>query len=658
MLNVSARLLFRVGTVCALVAVMVGCAGVSASSSGHTSPTLALSPAYPSVPLGGSLQFSAIQSGSTTSTVIWAVNGVQSGNSASGTISKTGLYVAPVTAPTGSVLVTATSSTDSTEYASTTVALKTSTQTVAVSISPSSPSLQVGGGQQFTATVTGTSNTAVTWLVNGVQNGNSTYGTITSAGLYTAPATVPSGGVATVTAKSVADSTKSASATVIVSSSTSSVSVKVTPVSVTVAAGATQQFSASVSGTTDTSVNWLVNNVQSGNSTDGTISSSGVYAAPNCPSVSAVTVTAQSAFDNKANANSTVTISTGVSKSSDRFVATDGSDSNDGSACHPWATIQHAADLAQPGWTVHVLPGTYYISSFIWSKASGTTNAHIRFEGSQYDMTARSWETKIVSSDIRVWYNGGSYVDIVGFEMSSSNGSAVGGINMQAPYGLVQHNHVYHIKSDAPGAAIFTGGVANYTTVDSNVIEDVATTWGGSTDNQGIYISTSYCIVTNNLVYNFAKIGIQIWDGRSGSGNPQHTTVSGNTVFGGYRGYTLGAENGNTADYNMFTNNIAYNNREYGFVAFNSVGTHNTIDYNNVYDNAAGNWDTTLSHSNDITSDPMFVDYRSDGSGDYQLQAGSPNRKGTKTGASAQDILGFARPQGSEYDVGAYEYPH
>ena len=44
---------------------------------------------------------------------------------------------------------------------------------------------------QFTATVTGTSDTAVTWSVNGVTSGNAALGTIGSTGLYTAPASVP-----------------------------------------------------------------------------------------------------------------------------------------------------------------------------------------------------------------------------------------------------------------------------------------------------------------------------------------------------------------------------------------------------------------------------------------------------------------------------------
>ncbi len=64
---------------------------------------------------------------------------------------------------------------------------------VVVTVSPSTASVSAGGGTQaFTATVENTSNTVVTWQVGGVTGGNSTVGTISTSGLYTAPATVPS----------------------------------------------------------------------------------------------------------------------------------------------------------------------------------------------------------------------------------------------------------------------------------------------------------------------------------------------------------------------------------------------------------------------------------------------------------------------------------
>ena len=81
---------------------------------------------------------------------------------------------------------------------------------VTVSVSPTTANLRPGQTQQFTATVTSSSNTAVTWSVSA---GN---GSINSAGMYTAPVTPSSQTNVTVTATPQADSTKSANATVTV----------------------------------------------------------------------------------------------------------------------------------------------------------------------------------------------------------------------------------------------------------------------------------------------------------------------------------------------------------------------------------------------------------------------------------------------------------
>jgi hypothetical protein len=99
---------------------------------------------------------------------------------------------------------------------------------VTVSVSPSAANLLVSGTQQFTATVGGTSNTAVTWTVNGILGGNSAVGTINSQGLYTAPSTVPTLATTIVTATSQADNSKSASGIISLSYPTPSV-LSVTP---------------------------------------------------------------------------------------------------------------------------------------------------------------------------------------------------------------------------------------------------------------------------------------------------------------------------------------------------------------------------------------------------------------------------------------------
>jgi hypothetical protein len=58
---------------------------------------------------------------------------------------------------------------------------------ISLTISPATISIPFGNPQQFTASVTGTSNTAVTWSVEGINGGSTDVGTITTMGLYTAP---------------------------------------------------------------------------------------------------------------------------------------------------------------------------------------------------------------------------------------------------------------------------------------------------------------------------------------------------------------------------------------------------------------------------------------------------------------------------------------
>jgi serine protease len=85
---------------------------------------------------------------------------------------------------------------------------------ITVTVSPGSATVRVGTAQAFSAAVSNTADTQVTWQVDGVAGGNATVGTITSAGVYTAPATVPSPATVTVRAVSKADSARFGSAAV------------------------------------------------------------------------------------------------------------------------------------------------------------------------------------------------------------------------------------------------------------------------------------------------------------------------------------------------------------------------------------------------------------------------------------------------------------
>jgi len=158
---------------------------------------------------------------------------------------------------------------------------------VQVSVSPGIKTLQPGQTQQFTATVTGSSNTAVTWTATG--------GTISTSGLFTA-GSAPGG--FTVTATSVADSTKSASASITIQSAPV-VSVTISPTSATLQPGQTRQFTATVTGSSNTAVTWTA--------AGGTISSNGLFTAGSTAG-SAFIVTATSLADSTKTASAGVTI--------------------------------------------------------------------------------------------------------------------------------------------------------------------------------------------------------------------------------------------------------------------------------------------------------------------------------------------------------------
>jgi hypothetical protein len=165
-----------------------------------------------------------------------------------------------------------------------------------VTVSPSTATVSVGHTQQFTATVTGTTNTGVTWSVAS----GSSNGTITAAGVYTAPASVPNPATVTVTATSQADSTKFASATVTVQPS-----VQVLPYGVTLQVNGIQQFTANVMGTTNQAVTWSL----AGGAADGTITPTGFYTAPAAvPNPAQVTVQATSVADTTQSGTATVTV--------------------------------------------------------------------------------------------------------------------------------------------------------------------------------------------------------------------------------------------------------------------------------------------------------------------------------------------------------------
>jgi uncharacterized protein (DUF1800 family) len=235
-----------------------------------------------SVEIGTTRQFSAYVPLS-PNTVVWSVNGITGGNSTIGTVSQTGLYQAPVTAPASNVVaLRATSTADATKFGEATITITRKTPWV-WSVSPA---ITVGA---FDVRVNG-SNFAPDAIakLNGV--------TLTTT--YQSPTSMRIKGNAATTGKAFLTVTLPGPGAVasqpltITIAGAPAISVTVNPSTATLVTGATQNFGA------NTPVTWQAS--------AGMITAGGVFTAPATPQT--VTITATSTMDPTKSATATVTV--------------------------------------------------------------------------------------------------------------------------------------------------------------------------------------------------------------------------------------------------------------------------------------------------------------------------------------------------------------
>ncbi|MFY9853730.1 MAG: hypothetical protein WAK26_07630, partial [Terracidiphilus sp.] len=241
-----------------------------------------------------SQQFTVLQTGlCTAGDAVWSMPA-----GSPGTLSPTGFYTAPPTIDTQqTVTVTATTlGANSTPLN----AIITLMPPVSVTVTPGVAALPAGGTQQFIATVTNTTNTAVTWTLDPVG-----VGSISSSGLYTAPATLNGQQTVSVIATSQADPTQSASATVTLGQAAAAVpTITINPPSALLYPAQGQQFIATVTNTANPAVTWSITPAGV-----GTIDDTGLYTAPaTIVTGQTVTITATSQANPTVAASVSVTI--------------------------------------------------------------------------------------------------------------------------------------------------------------------------------------------------------------------------------------------------------------------------------------------------------------------------------------------------------------
>ncbi len=446
----------------------------------------------------------------------------------------------------------------------------------------------------------------------------------------------------------------------------STVGVSVSPSSVSLQPGTTQQFTATVTGTTNTSVNW--------SATSGTISYMGYYTAPSTPGT--YTVTATSVADSTKSGSSIVTVISG--SATNRYLSSTGVDTGScTNASSPCLTFHYVDSIAASGDVVHVAPGTYNLTSStcIVTNTSGVT-----------------WQSDVHGAAtingggncLYLWHSSGAItgnIKIFGFQFTgiqvNSNLNSMGMLleggqgNFEVAYNTFHDSGSGCTSTNCFGSALdvtpygsgaYTGRTCN---IHDNTFYNLAVGLNSTYGGYSIYATCSNGSgdadprIYNNLIYNEGSIGIHMWH------SADHVHVYNNTIDEARMGILVGTGDagGNLGAIFDVTNNIV-SNSYYGIYAEDGGGytlsSSSTFDNNLTYNNLI-DWGyngtslsilTSFQAANNISGNPLYVD---PAAGNYVIGASSPAIGAGlgNTYTPQLDLAGVTRP--NPPSIGAYE---
>ena len=640
-----------------------GTASVAVSSVPVASVTVA--PATASPPVGQTVQLTATPQDASGNPLSGRVITWSSSSTTVATVSGSGLVTARAA---GSATITATSEGQSGTAA---ITVPAPAPVASVSVSPASATLRIGQTVQLTATPKDANGNPLTGRTITWGSSNTAVATVTGSGLVTGVVA----GSATITATSEG---QSGTAAITVPAPAPVASVSVNPASASVQVGQTVQLvatpkDASGNPLTGRTVTW-----GSSNTAVATVTASGLVTGL---VVGSATITATSEGQS---ASSAITV-TAPAAGNIYYTATTGLDGNAGTLTSPFKTIAKGASVLKPGDKLYIRGGTY-VESLVNSVPSGTSWT------SPVTLAAYPGETVVVQASGSVVVRINSSVGYIIFDGLIFDAARQAGpvVYLDNLYGSGTPHHIRFQNGEIKNAANSDGVLieASYTDPQPNYNEFINMKIhdnGSSVLHHGIYMHSSHNLVTGCDIYNNSGFGVQIYHDNAASGiNTSYNTLSGNklhdnvasgTVLAGgvgnlaYNNLIWNNRGGILVDYSASNTGLYYNtiyaNNAGGGVAGIRLGSNvsasnTTIRDNIIFGNSAGDI-TTYSATNTVADhnimggiDPKF---RNTASFDFHLQVGSPAiGAGVAVTGLTADFDGVARPLGSSYDTGGYEY--
>jgi hypothetical protein len=569
---------------------------------------------------------------------------------------------------------------------------------VSVTISPASVTLPTNATQLFSAKVAGTSNTLVTWQVEGVTGGMASTGVIATSGLFLAPDAVPGPATVTVKAVSQADPSKSASASVTIQlPSRSGVSFYVSPSGNDSGAGTfaapwrSIQHAANMVRAGDTvnvragTYHERVNIAASGSPSVGLISfrnypgenpivdgsglgvPGGEYGLFNIDSQSYVLIQGFEIRNYKSTKQNIVPVGIYVTGAGSNLQLLK-------NHIHDIVTTAAGCNASALGIAIY---GNLAPASLNNITVSGNQLDHLK-TGCSESLAVDGNADTFAFVNNQIHDNNNIAIDIAGYF-----GFAPDANFDHARNGWVRGNTIYNISSTGnpsyPANCFCSDGIyvdgGTQVLIERNLVHNADIGIELASENTGRV--TSYVIARDNLIYFGNSAGISIGGFASTVGGADHNTIVNNTLFKNDSKNTTSGEFQIQwhATNNIFKNNIIYATTQNIFLNgnANSTSTPADLDYNiyfSVPGSSSGQWiwnGTTYSgyssyrsatghDTHSPFSDPQFLSLTRP---DLRVAQASPAvNSGANLGVTLNgpfDYAGSARVQGLNIDIGAYE---